>query len=114
MQVHGSESDIDALCIGPFFASMAVSLPFWLNDLNDFSVFFFPESFRLLSHWLQEDFFIVLRNMLKSRLEVSEVLCVKDAKVPLIRFKFDGILVDLPYAQLRVLSIPNVRFSQLS
>lgn len=47
--------------------------------------------------------------MLKSRPEVSEVHCVKDAKVPLIRFKFDGILVDLPYAQLRVLSVPNVR-----
>ncbi|XP_019093833.1 PREDICTED: nuclear poly(A) polymerase 3-like [Camelina sativa] len=75
--VYGSESDIDALCIGPFFASMA------------------------------EDFFIGLRDMLKTRLEVSELLCVKDAKVPLIRFKFDGILVDLPYAQLRVLSIPH-------
>lgn len=46
--------------------------------------------------------------MLKSRPEVSEVHCVKDAKVPLIRFKFDGIMVDLPYAQLRVLSVPNV------
>ncbi|AEE74415.1 poly(A) polymerase 3 [Arabidopsis thaliana] len=75
--VYGSESDIDALCIGPFFASIA------------------------------EDFFISLRDMLKSRREVSELHCVKDAKVPLIRFKFDGILVDLPYAQLRVLSIPN-------
>ncbi|XP_020887452.1 nuclear poly(A) polymerase 3 isoform X2 [Arabidopsis lyrata subsp. lyrata] len=76
-KVYGSESDIDALCIGPFFASIS------------------------------EDFFISLRDMLKSRREVSEVHCVKDAKVPLIRFKFDGILVDLPYAQLRVLSIPN-------
>ncbi|KAL0744257.1 hypothetical protein Bca4012_085770 [Brassica carinata] len=75
--VHGSDSDIDALCIGPFFATIS------------------------------EDFFIDLRDLLKSRREVSEVLCVKDAKVPLIRFKFDGILVDLPYAQLRVLSIPN-------
>ncbi|KAL1211863.1 Nuclear poly(A) polymerase 3 [Cardamine amara subsp. amara] len=75
--VHGSESDIDALCIGPFFASIA------------------------------EDFFIILCNMLKSRPEVSEVHCIKDAKVPLIRFKFDGILVDLPYAQLRVLSVPK-------
>ncbi|XP_013587675.1 PREDICTED: nuclear poly(A) polymerase 3 [Brassica oleracea var. oleracea] len=75
--VHGSESDIDALCIGPFFATIT------------------------------EDFFIDLHDLLKSRAEVSEVHCVKDAKVPLIRFKFDGILVDLPYAQLRVLSIPN-------
>ncbi|XP_021906759.1 nuclear poly(A) polymerase 3 [Carica papaya] len=75
--VHGSESDIDALCVGPFFATMA------------------------------EDFFIVLRNMLKSRPEISEIHCVKDAKVPLMRFKFDGISVDLPYAQLKVLSVPH-------
>ncbi|XP_044500695.1 nuclear poly(A) polymerase 3 isoform X3 [Mangifera indica] len=77
LQVHGSESDIDALCVGPQFATMA------------------------------EDFFIVLRNMLKSRSEVTEIHCVKDAKVPLMRFKFDGVLIDLPYAQLRVLSVPD-------
>ncbi|XP_010546962.1 PREDICTED: nuclear poly(A) polymerase 3 [Tarenaya hassleriana] len=75
--VHGSESDLDALCVGPFFATIA------------------------------EDFFVVLRNMLKSRPEVSEIHCVKDAKVPLIRFKFDGILIDLPYAQLKVLTVPD-------
>lgn len=73
--VHGPESDIDALCVGPFFTTMA------------------------------EDFFIVLRNMLKSIPEVSEIHCVKDAKVPLMRFKFDGISVDLPFAQLKVLHI---------
>ncbi|XP_059429177.1 nuclear poly(A) polymerase 3 [Corylus avellana] len=75
--VHGLESDIDALCVGPSFATMA------------------------------EDFFVVLYNMLKSRPEVSEIYCVKDAKVPLMRFKFDGISVDLPYAQLQVLSVPE-------
>ncbi|KAL5983446.1 hypothetical protein ACLOJK_017532 [Asimina triloba] len=73
--VHGSESDIDALCVGPIFATMA------------------------------EDFFIVLRNMLESRLEVSELHCVKNAKVPLMRFKFNGIAIDLPYAQLSVMSV---------
>lgn len=57
---------------------------------------------------MQDDFFIVLRNMLESRPEVSEIHCVKDAKVPLMRFKFDGISVDLPYAQLRLLYIPEV------
>lgn len=46
--------------------------------------------------------------MLKSRPEVSEIHCVKDAKVPLMRFKFDGILIDLPYAYLHVLSVPEV------
>ncbi|XP_050215541.1 nuclear poly(A) polymerase 3 [Mercurialis annua] len=75
--VHGQESDIDALCVGPYFATMA------------------------------EDFFIVLRNMLKSRPEVSDIYCIKDAKVPLMRFKFDGISVDLPYAQLQVLAVPD-------
>lgn len=46
--------------------------------------------------------------MLKSRPEVAEIHCVKDAKVPLMRFKFDGILVDLPYARLNILSVPEV------
>ncbi|KAK6913659.1 Poly(A) polymerase, central domain, partial [Dillenia turbinata] len=76
--VHGSESDVDALCVGPFFATMV------------------------------EDFFVVLHNMLEKRPEVSEIHCVKDAKVPLMRFKFDGISVDLPYARLQVLSVPEL------
>ncbi|XP_020691562.1 nuclear poly(A) polymerase 3 [Dendrobium catenatum] len=74
--VHGSDSDIDALCIGPYFASM------------------------------EEDFFTVLHGMLQSRSEVSELHCVKTAKVPLMRFKFNGISIDFPYAQLRVVSVP--------
>ncbi|TYG78627.1 hypothetical protein ES288_D02G074900v1 [Gossypium darwinii] len=74
--VHGSESDIDALCVGPYFATM-------------------------------DDFFIVLYNMLKSRPEVSEIYCVKDVKVPLMRFVFDGILIDLPFVQLKVLVVPE-------
>ncbi|KAK8308654.1 hypothetical protein V6Z12_D02G074200, partial [Gossypium hirsutum] len=76
-QVHGSESDIDALCVGPYFATMV------------------------------DDFFIVLYNMLKSRPEVSEIYCVKDVKVPLMRFVFDGILIDLPFVQLKVLVVPE-------
>ncbi|KAH7843463.1 hypothetical protein Vadar_016899 [Vaccinium darrowii] len=75
--VHNSESDIDALCVGPRFANMG------------------------------EDFFILLHNMLTGRPEVSEVHCVKDAKVPLMRFKLDGISFDLPYAQLKVMSVPE-------
>lgn len=75
--VHGSESDIDALCIGPAYATMT------------------------------EDFFIILRDMLQTRPEVSEIHCVKNAKVPLMRFKFNGIAIDLPYARLSVLSVPE-------
>ncbi|XP_038723185.1 nuclear poly(A) polymerase 3 isoform X2 [Tripterygium wilfordii] len=59
------------------------------------------------SYGLGEDFFIVLCNMLKDSPEVSEIHCVRDAKAPLMRFKFDGIPVDLPYAQLKVLSVPE-------
>nr|GMC69700.1 nuclear poly(A) polymerase 3 [Ipomoea batatas] len=50
-----------------------------------------------------------------------DVLCVVpcfanmvDAKVPLMRFKFDGIPVDLPYAQLKVVSIPEVSSDAIS
>ncbi|KAI8004638.1 Nuclear poly(A) polymerase 3 [Camellia lanceoleosa] len=46
--------------------------------------------------------------MLTSRTEVSEVHCVKDAKVPLMQFKLDGISFDLPYAQLKVMSVPEM------
>ncbi|XP_054805161.1 nuclear poly(A) polymerase 3 isoform X2 [Prosopis cineraria] len=73
--VHSPESDIDALCVAPFFASMS------------------------------EDFFVHLHDMLKNRPEVAEIQCVKGAKVPLMRFKFDGISIDLPYARLKVLYV---------
>jgi poly(A) polymerase len=62
---------------------------------------------------VQEDFFIVLHNILKSRPEISEIHCVKDSKVPLMRFTFDGISVDLPYAQLKVLNVPEVSMHTL-
>ncbi|KAK1436325.1 hypothetical protein QVD17_02104 [Tagetes erecta] len=75
--VHNAESDIDALCVGPWFAS------------------------------LTEDFFVVLHDILAKRVEVSDIHCVKDAKVPLMRFKFEGISVDLPYAQLQVTTVPE-------
>ncbi|KAI9123098.1 hypothetical protein K1719_005987 [Acacia pycnantha] len=75
--VHSPESDIDALCVAPFFASMA------------------------------EDFFVYLHDMLRKRPEVSDIHCIKGAKVPLMRFKFDGISIDLPYARLKVLYVPE-------
>ncbi|GAB2265696.1 hypothetical protein Dimus_000735 [Dionaea muscipula] len=75
--VHDSDSDIDALCVGPWFATSA------------------------------EDFFIVLYDMLKSQKEVSEIHCVKNARIPLMRFKFEGIPIDLPYAKLMFTSVPD-------
>jgi poly(A) polymerase len=49
---------------------------------------------------LQYHFFILLRQILEGRPEVSEVQTVESAKVPLMRFRFDGIAVDFTYAQL--------------
>ena len=57
---------------------------------------------------MQEDFFVVLLDMLKQRPEISEIHCVKSAKVPLMRFKFDGISFDVPYARLKLLYVPEV------
>ncbi|KAL6645690.1 hypothetical protein ACP70R_017298 [Stipagrostis hirtigluma subsp. patula] len=71
---YGPESDIDALCVGPYIAS------------------------------LQHHFFVVLRQMLEERPEVSELHSIEGAKVPLMRFKFNGILVDFPYVQLPVIN----------
>ncbi|RZC54505.1 hypothetical protein C5167_013356 [Papaver somniferum] len=45
--------------------------------------------------------------MLETRKEVSYLLCAKDSKVSLMRFKYDGISVDLSYAQLKVMSVPD-------
>ncbi|KAI3853209.1 hypothetical protein MKX03_020544, partial [Papaver bracteatum] len=60
-----------------------------------------------LSYGLGEDFFIVLRQMFESRPELSYLLRVKDSKIPLMRFKYDGISIDLLYAQLKVMSVPD-------
>ncbi|KAI3809547.1 hypothetical protein L1987_25524 [Smallanthus sonchifolius] len=76
LHVHNAESDIDALCVGPWFASLT-------------------------------DFFIVLHEIFAKRVEVSDIHCVKDAKVPLMMFKFERISVDLPYAQLQVTTVPE-------
>lgn len=52
---------------------------------------------------------MLLRNMLASRPEVTEIHCIRDAKVPLMKFKFEGLSIDLPFAQLKVISVPEVR-----
>ncbi|QHO55952.1 Nuclear poly(A) polymerase [Arachis hypogaea] len=75
--VHSGDSDIEALCVAPYFAT------------------------------LSKDFFVVLHDMLKSRPKVSELYYVKSAKVPLMRFKVDGIYIDVSYACLRVLYVPE-------
>ncbi|MCO5574601.1 hypothetical protein L7F22_028389 [Adiantum nelumboides] len=75
--VHGPHADIDALCVGPQYASR------------------------------EHDFFVVLHGMLQEMPEVTELNPVPDAHVPLLKFKFQGISVDLVYARLALWLIPE-------
>jgi len=50
----------------------------------------------------QKDFYEVLHHMLKWRLEVSELQCVNNAKIPLLRFIFDEILIDPLYVRFNL------------
>ncbi|GER39497.1 nuclear poly(a) polymerase [Striga asiatica] len=75
--VHGPGADIDTLCIGPSYVSR------------------------------EEDFFYVLHNMLAEMEDVTELQPVPDAHVPVMRFKFDGISIDLLYASISQLVVPD-------
>lgn len=59
-------------------------------------------------HYQQEDFFFVLHNILAEMEEVTELQPVPDAHVPVMKFKFDGISVDLLYASISHLVVPEV------
>ncbi|KAJ3696749.1 hypothetical protein LUZ61_000454 [Rhynchospora tenuis] len=75
--VHGPGADIDVLCVGPRHASRDV------------------------------DFFIELHNILSNIPEVAELHPVPDAHVPVMKFKFMGVSVDLLYAKLALLIVPE-------
>ncbi|KAL7188856.1 hypothetical protein ACSBR1_038668 [Camellia fascicularis] len=71
-------------------------LDIFVNNAGVSGVIMDAESFTSLKlKFGEEDFFVVLHNMLTSISKVSEVHCVKDAKVPLMRFKLHGISIDL-------------------
>lgn len=57
---------------------------------------------------LQEDFFIILHDILAEKEEVSELQPVPDAHVPVMKFKFQGISIDLLYASISLLVVPEV------
>ncbi|KAK4375404.1 hypothetical protein RND71_006081 [Anisodus tanguticus] len=75
--VHGPGADIDTLCVGPSYVNR------------------------------EDDFFFVLHNILAEREEVTELQPVPDAHVPVMKFKFDGILIDLLYASISLLVVPD-------
>ncbi|KAJ4979198.1 hypothetical protein NE237_009978 [Protea cynaroides] len=75
--VHGPGADIDTLCVGPRHATR------------------------------EEDFFIELHKMLAEMPEVTELHPVPDAHVPVMKFKFNGVSIDLLYAKLSLWVIPE-------
>ncbi|XP_015902384.2 nuclear poly(A) polymerase 4 [Ziziphus jujuba] len=75
--VHGPGADIDTLCVGPSYVNR------------------------------EEDFFFILHNILSEMEEVTELQPVPDAHVPVMKFKFDGISIDLLYASISLLVVPE-------
>ncbi|KAL4181011.1 hypothetical protein AMTRI_Chr12g235210 [Amborella trichopoda] len=75
--VHGPGADIDTLCVGPRHATR------------------------------EEDFFQELYAMLVEMPEVTELHPVPDAHVPVMKFKFNGVSIDLLYAKLSLWIIPE-------
>lgn len=57
---------------------------------------------------LQEDFFITLHGILAEKEEVTELQPVPEAHVPVMKFKFQGISIDLLYASISLLVVPEV------
>ncbi|XP_015061064.1 nuclear poly(A) polymerase 4 isoform X4 [Solanum pennellii] len=76
-QVHGPGADLDTLCVGPCYVNR------------------------------EEDFFILLHDILAEMEEVRELQPVPDAHVPVMKFKFQGISIDLLYASITLLVIPE-------
>ncbi|KAF7124823.1 hypothetical protein RHSIM_Rhsim12G0203400 [Rhododendron simsii] len=76
--VHGPGADIDTLCVGPSYVNR------------------------------EEDFFFGLHNILAEMEEVTELQPVPDAHVPVMKLKFDGVSIDLLYASISLLVVPEV------
>ncbi|KAK3040962.1 hypothetical protein RJ639_029072, partial [Escallonia herrerae] len=80
--VHGPGADMDTLCVGPSYVNR------------------------------EEDFFIILHDILAEMEEVSELQPVPDAHVPVMKFKFQGISIDLLYASISLLVVPEAEEGQ--
>ena len=58
-------------------------------------------------HVSRSDFFEVFEGILKKRPELQEIASVPDAFVPIIKFEFDGISIDLIFARLDIPRVPK-------
>lgn len=75
--VHGPGADIDTLCVGPRYVTR--------ND----------------------HFFGELHGMLAEMPEIQDLHPVSDAHVPVMKFKYNGISIDLLYANVAMWSVPE-------
>ncbi|KAH9603290.1 hypothetical protein KSS87_001826 [Heliosperma pusillum] len=75
--VHGPGADIDTLCVGPSYVNR------------------------------DEDFFLILHDILAEVEDVTELQPVPDAHVPVMKFKFQGVSIDLLYASVSMLVVPD-------
>ncbi|KAL7164503.1 hypothetical protein ACSBR2_040414 [Camellia fascicularis] len=75
--VYEPGADMDTLCVGPSYVNG------------------------------EEDFFIILHDVLAEMEEVTELQPVPDAHVPVMKFKFQGISIDLLYASISLLVVPE-------
>lgn len=55
-----------------------------------------------------QDFFGELHRMLEEMPEIQELHPVPDAHVPVMKFKFNGVSIDLLYANVSLWVIPEV------
>ncbi|KAK6247869.1 hypothetical protein QUC31_019434 [Theobroma cacao] len=55
----------------------------------------------------EHDFFFVLHNSLAEKEEVIGLQLALDARVPVLKLKFDGISIDLLYARICLLVVPQ-------
>ncbi|KVI05950.1 Nucleotidyltransferase, class I, C-terminal-like protein, partial [Cynara cardunculus var. scolymus] len=92
--VHGPGADIDTLCVGPSYVNRDVS--YFITRLEDSSY-----------ANRDEDFFFVLHEILAGMEEVTELQPVPDAHVPVMKFKFDRISIDLLYGSISRLVVPD-------
>ncbi|KAK9943949.1 hypothetical protein M0R45_009538 [Rubus argutus] len=76
--VHGPGADIDTLCVGPIYATREQD--------------FFGELYSILSQMPDQ---------------VTDLNPVPDAYVPVMKFKFSGVSIDLVYARLSLHVIPQ-------
>nr|GLL38047.1 nuclear poly(A) polymerase 2-like isoform X1 [Ipomoea trifida] len=54
-----------------------------------------------------QDFFIILHDILAKMEEVTEIRCIVEAHVPVMKFKFQGISINLLYGSISLLGVPE-------